>query len=253
VRWLIALTLVAAGLLVAACGDSTSSTPSPEVIETAESVARTVSFDAPISTTPQSGDEDDEPIVLDGRVFGSGQTGVILSHMRPADQTSWFPFATELADTGRFTVLTFDFRGYGDSTGDKAFDRIDTDLDAAYEFMRDSLGIEKIFFVGSSMGGTASLIAGARLDIAGVVSISSPAQFPPLDAEETVGDIRAPKLFIVSEDDVPQARAQAEFWELAKEPKQQQIYPGDAHGNALFDGDHAADLKQRIISFLESN
>lgn len=236
-----------------ACGDPTTSTPSPEVIETAESVARTVTIPAPPSTTPISGDDEMDPIVLDGRVFGSGDTGVILAHMRPSDQTSWFPFATELAETGEYTVLTFDFRGYGESTGDKQFDRIDTDLEAAFDYMRDTLQLEDVFIIGASMGGTAALIVGERLPVAGIVSISSPSQFPPLDAEATVGGITAPKLFITSKDDVPAERSQERFWELAQEPKEQVVYEGDAHGTDIFDSPNAGAFRQRLLEFLNAH
>jgi pimeloyl-ACP methyl ester carboxylesterase len=240
----------AAATLLIACGDPTSSTPSPEVVATAEAVARTVSFTAQYSTTPESDDAEKDPIVLDARVFGSGATGVILAHMRPADQSSWFPFATELAKTGDYTVLTFDFRGYGESTGEKQFDRIDTDLQAAYEYMRDVLDVDRIYLVGASMGGTASLVVASRVNVAGVISISSPGQFPPLDAVETVDDISAPKLFITAEDDVPAFRSQEDFWEAATGTKAQHIYDGDEHGTALLDGPHAADLRARLLAFL---
>jgi pimeloyl-ACP methyl ester carboxylesterase len=237
-----------------ACGDgSTTHEPSPHVVATAEAVARTVIIDAPISTTPVSGDDEEDPVVLDARVFGSGETGVILAHMRPADQSSWFPFATELAATGDFTVLTFDFRGYGESTGEQNFDRVDTDLQAAYEYMRDELALERIFLVGASMGGTASLVIAARNPVQGVVSISSPATFPPLDALDRVDEITEPKLFITAKDDVPAFRSQEELWELSHEPKQQQIYEGDAHGTALLDSPAAASLKAQVIAFLSSN
>jgi pimeloyl-ACP methyl ester carboxylesterase len=240
-------------IFAAACGDTTTGTPSPEAIETAESVARSVTIEAPPSTTPEADDPGDELVQLDGRVFGDGPRGVILSHMRTADQQSWFPFATTLAETGEYTVLTFDFRGYGESTSEKQFDRIDTDLEAAYEYMRDTLLMEDIYLIGASMGGTASLVVGARDDIAGVVSISSPAQFPPLDAVETVDEIVAPKLFISSEDDVPAMRSQELLWEAARAPKDEYVYEGDAHGTALFDTEHADDLERRLIDFLEAN
>ena len=246
--------LLVTTLLIAGCGDgSTRHEPSPEVVATAEAVSRTVIIGAPISTTPVDGDDEEEPVVLDARVFGSGETGVILAHMRPADQSSWFPFATELAATGDFTVLTFDFRGYGDSTGEQNFDRVDTDLQAAYEYMRDELKRDRIFLVGASMGGTASLIIAARNAVQGVVSISSPASFPPLNAVDSVGEITEPKLFITAKDDVPAFRSQEELWELAKEPKQQQIYEGDAHGTALLDSPAAASLKAQVIAFLSAN
>jgi fermentation-respiration switch protein FrsA (DUF1100 family) len=252
-RWILALGAPMAILAIGAgCGDPTTSTPSPEVVATAEAVARTVSITSPHSTTPEAGDDEQDPIVLDARVFGRGETGVILSHMRPADQSSWYPFATELAQTGDFTVLTFDFRGYGESTGEKQFDRIDTDLEAAYAYMRDELDIDTIYLVGASMGGTASLVVAARQPVAGVISISSPGQFPPLDAVETVDGIDAPKLFVTAEDDVPAFRSQEDFWEAAGDPKVQHVYDGDEHGTALLDGPHSADLRSRLLDFLSS-
>lgn len=239
-------------LLAAACGDSVTSEPSPEAVETAEAIARTVAIQAAYSTTPEAGHDDEEPIVLDARVFGDGPTGVILAHMRPADQSSWFPFATELAAAGGFTVLTFDFRGYGESTGEKQFDRVDTDLTAAVAYMRDELGMDRIFLVGASMGGTASLIVASRVPVAGVVSISSPAQFPPLDAEAVVGQIDAPMLFITSQDDVPAYRSQERFWEAAGGAKEQEIYEGDEHGTDIFASANGNALAARLTAFLSA-
>jgi alpha/beta superfamily hydrolase len=234
-----------------ACGETTTGTPSPEAIATAEFVARSVTIEAPASTTPES---DNEPLVqLDGRIFGDGPRAVILAHMRPSDQTSWFPFATTLAEDGSYTAVTFDFRGFGDSSGDKQFDRIDTDLTAVYAYVRDTLDKDEIFIIGASMGGTAALVVSARNGVEGVVSISSPAQFPPLDAIEYVGDIAAPKLLISSEDDVPAMRSQEELWDAARAPKDEHVYTGDAHGTNIFDSEHAGDLERRLIDFLEAN
>lgn len=247
------LLLLAVAVFAAGCGDAVTSEPSPEVVATAEAEARDIAITAPLSTTPASDDDDKAPITLDGRLFGHGEIGVILAHMRPADQTSWYPFAQMLADTGTYTAMTFDFRGYGDSTGEKQFDRIDTDLQAAYEYMRDELGIDRIFLIGASMGGTAALVVGSRVPVDGVISISSPEQFPPIDATLTVGDITAPKLFVSSKDDVPAMRAQEKFWDLAQQPKEQYLYEGSAHGTALFDGANAADLERRIMAFLGAN
>jgi len=249
----LAAVLAFAWPVLTACGDATPASPSPQAIETAESVSRPVSLPAPFSNTPESGDDEKEPIILNGRVFGSGPTGVILSHMRLGDQTAWYPFATELAGTGDYTVMTFDFRGFNDSTGDKQFDRIDTDLAAALDYMRDSLGIEKVFLIGASIGGTASLLVASRDNVAGVATVSAVGQFPPFEVVEAVAGIDEPKLFITSEDDVPQARSQEEFWEVAPRPKQEHLYEGDAHGTDLFDSPHADDLKSRLVAFLAAN
>ncbi len=241
-------------LLLSGCSDSSlGAKPSPETIATAESISRPVRILAPASTTPESGEDANLSVALNGHVFGHGDTGVILAHMRPADQTAWFPFATKLADTGRFTAMTFDFRGFGESPGDKEFDRVDTDLEAAYHYMRDTLGIEKIFLVGASMGGTASLAVGAREPVAGVVSISAPAQFEVLDVTEDVETIHAPKLFVASQDDVPAENSLRDLVDAASPPTDQHVYDGDAHGTALFDSPNAEDLTQRLVDFLTAN
>lgn len=248
--WLPLLGLLA--LVAVACSDVTTGTkPSPEAIETAESISEEVKIVAPYSSTPVPGEEEQPPVVLDGQVFGSGPTGVILAHMRPSDQSSWFPFATKLASTGEFTALTFNFRGYEGSTGDKAFDRVDTDLAAAYQFMRDVIGISKIYLVGASMGGTASLIVASEYPVEGVAAISAPAQFDSLDALLAASSIHEPKLFIASEDDVPAFHSLADFMEVAPEPKEQVVYDGNAHATDIFDGPHGPDLEQELLNFLD--
>jgi pimeloyl-ACP methyl ester carboxylesterase len=257
VRSRVWLRLAAAATFLSAlgtgCGDgNTTAEPSPEAVDTAEAVARDVRIEAPYSTTPMPEDDArDTPIVLDGRVFGDGETGVILAHMRPADQTSWFPFATRLAGTGKYTVLTFDFRGFNASTGEKEFNRVDTDLMAAVRYMRDELGIQRILLVGASMGGTAALIVAQREAVDAVISISSPAIYQDIDALEHVSRIRAPKLFVTSEDDLNAARSQEQFWAQAVEPKEQVIYPGDAHGTNLFASPVAPQFEQTMLDFLD--
>ena len=62
---------------------------------------------------------------ISGLVYGQGDIGIVLAHMRGRGQSSWAEFATQASDSG-YVVLTFDFRGYGDSTGtkDKRMDRV---------------------------------------------------------------------------------------------------------------------------------
>src|SRR5680860_883237 len=74
----------------------------------------------------------EDGVELSGYLFGSGDTVLILSHMYPADQSSWYSIARESAEKG-YAVLTFDFRGYGRSGGSKDIEHIDLDLRAALE------------------------------------------------------------------------------------------------------------------------
>ena len=52
-------------------------------------------------------------VQLSGRLFGpdSARTGIVLAHMLPADESSWYEFAIFLSQRG-YKALTFDFRGY---------------------------------------------------------------------------------------------------------------------------------------------
>lgn len=195
--------------------------------------------------------ESGDGIVLNGTLFGAEHgTLVILSHMRQNDQTGWFPFAEELTDHG-YAALTLNFRGYGASEGDQDFSKLDEDLAAAVRYMR-SLGRQRIFLIGASMGGTAALVVASReSDISGVVAISAPSEFEEQDALAAVPQISAPKLFITSEDDTAAMLALNDLFGAAGEPKESEVYTGNAHGTNLFDSEHADALRERVLAFLE--
>ncbi len=191
-------------------------------------------------------------IALTGRLFG-GENGtlVILSHMRQNDETAWFPFAEELAGKG-YAALTFNFRGYDGSGGQQDYDKLDEDLEAVVNYVRGT-GKERIFLVGASMGATTSLVVGENEYVAGIVAVSPPAQFDSQDALKAVPNVTAPKLFIASEEDAP-ALDFNDLIAAAAEPKEEQVYPGNAHGTDLFDrsrNPEAALVGERILSFLQ--
>ena len=122
------------GLILAACGGGEKEAhPTPD-----SGVSQAMSF--------QTADG----VTIRGHLFGDGEKLVILAHMRPSDQTSWFGFADELTKAG-YSALTFDFRGYGESEGSQELEKIDLDVEAAIETMRDK-GYGSIYLVGASMG-----------------------------------------------------------------------------------------------------
>lgn len=191
-------------------------------------------------------------ITLTGRLFG-GQSDsiVILSHMRQNDETAWWPFAERLALHG-YAALTFNFRGYDSSGGDQDYDKLDDDLAAVIGYVRARQLYSKIFLVGASMGATTSLVVAKEEKVAGVVAVSPPAQFDNQDALRTVAAVTAPKLFIASEEDAP-ALGFDELYSAAAEPKEEQMYPGNAHGTDLFNSSKNASwasVEERILSFL---
>ncbi|MCH8993513.1 MAG: alpha/beta fold hydrolase [Chloroflexi bacterium] len=189
-------------------------------------------------------------IVLNGRLFGAeNETLVVLSHMRPSDQTAWFPFAEELAENG-YAALTLNFRGYGASQGDQDFDKLADDLSATVSYMRQR-GWGDVFLIGASMGGTTSLVLAAEEGVRGVVALSAPAVFESQDALSAVPAITAPKLFIASEEDTAAMASLDELLAAASEPKESEIYPGGAHGTNLFQSEHDTAVRQRILQFLQ--
>lgn len=199
----------------------------------------------------------EDSIELNGNVFGQGKKWVILSHMYPTDQTSWFDFARDLAQKG-YIALTFDFRGYGKSKGDKEdIPNIDKDLRAAISFVR-KYDYEKLFLIGASMGGTVSIVVAAEdTAIGGVVSLASPDKMGnDFDALSVVSKLKMPKIFISAKGDDYHADSANRLYENAVEPKAIEIIENSKeHGTFIFENEpeNAQILKDLIINFLNGN
>ncbi len=196
-------------------------------------------------------------VALAGRLFGEGTVGVVLAHMRPADQSSWFPFAARLAQEG-YLALTFNFRGYcpggdaGCSEGEPALGLIWQDVEAAVSFLR-SRGAQRVALVGASMGGTAALVVAARQGpgIAAVVTLSAPESIDGLVAgPDVLQQIPAAKLFVAGEFDTTAAEAARRFYEAAGQPKRLEIVPSEDHGTDLLSGNQGEVVRNLVLSYL---
>lgn len=190
-------------------------------------------------------------VKLKGYLFGAGDKGVVLAHMFSTDQKSWRSFAEGLADKG-YVALTFDFRGYGESSGRKEISVIDRDVLAAIRFLKGR-GLKKVYIIGASMGGMAAIKAAAKEPVAGVVTLGSPLAFQGLDAGADVAKVKAPKLFIASEKDPYNGQSAKTFYQRAGGIKEILIFPSEAHGTFLFDTPHASALKSAMVKFIEKN
>jgi alpha/beta superfamily hydrolase len=192
----------------------------------------------------------EDGIELNGNIIGSGTKWIILSHMYPTDQTSWFDFAEILKEDG-YSVLTYDFRGYGKSDGTQDVSQIVIDLRAAVAFVKQ-YEPEVLYLMGASMGGTASLVVAAEERIDGVISFSGPGEFEGVSATDVVGDIVAAKLFIASQGDGNAAQVATEMYDKSMEPKQIEILEGSSHGTFIFEEEpeNAEIVKDIILFFL---
>ncbi len=183
---------------------------------------------------------------LAGRLFGpqDATAGVVLAHMLPADQSSWYEFADRLGAEG-YRVLTFDLRGYcpggdaGCSEGTKEPSAAWEDVAAARAFLRKQ-GPSRLALVGASLGGTASLVSASRdpEGIVGVATLSAPVSIDGLVADpDVMAAVGAAKLFLAGYDDPNGAAASAQtLYDESLQPKQLEVLTTADHGTDLLSG-----------------
>lgn len=213
--------------------------------------------------TPPAGSEavtftSADGVVLQGRLFGEGAVGVVLSHMLPADQTSWWDFAAALAGEG-YLVLTYNFRGYcpgadaGCSEGEREISAIWQDVLGAIDLVR-SRGAATVMLAGASMGGTASLVAAAQegVYVDAVVGLSAPVEIDGLVADANVlTRVSAAKLFVAGTGDTSAADAAQKLYASSPPPKRVEILTTDAHGTDMLTSNQAGILRTLILDYLE--
>lgn len=198
-------------------------------------------------------------VQLAGRLFGPADAtaGIVLAHMMPADQSSWFDFADLLGGQG-YRVLTFDFRGYcpggdaGCSGGKKDVAKIWQDVEGAVGLLR-SEGVRRIGLVGASMGGTASLVVASQAGqgIDAVVTLSAPDSIEGLIAgPDVVQTVSAAKLFLAGNGDASAAQTAQAFYDETIQPKRVEILTTNDHGTDLLQGNQGEIATKMILDWL---
>ena len=264
---LLCAVLALSAIFIVACSDDEPSTTTSWSVD---QPATTAEVQQPTTVSQSTGTSvyqavtfvTEDGLTLSGRLYNpavggesywTAGSGVVLSHMYPADQTSWDDVAEYLAANG-LSVLTFDFRGYGDSEGSKDIAQIDLDVAAAVQFLSGT-GVHEVVLVGASMGGTASLNAAAELQalsslrMAGVITLSAPVEFMGLSAAEAVPQLVVPMLFVSAEQDEGASGAR-DLEQLSGGAGELEILPGSGHGTQLFDGSSAEQVWDLMLDFL---
>ena len=236
----IALSIVLILSALPACSSSIESpTNSEKFVQLADDIGESGATETVRFRTEDSED-------LWGSIFGDGEIAVILSHMRGRNQTSWFPFA-RLASTSGYKVMTFDFRGYGKSTGTRDT-RMDRDLEAAVAYVR-AKGAKQVILIGASMGGTAAIEIAAEIDVQGVAALSPPTSFGRINALGAVSSMLIPLLLIVAENDPPFTSSAREI-ETAAAATQFLELPGQEHGTNLYSA-HIDQVSGILLDFID--
>ena len=201
---------------------------------------------------------------LEGRLFGRGRIGVVLSHMGRGgdDQSDWFSLASVLAERG-YLVLTYNRRGVcpggeeGCSSGKDDLPEHWKDVLGALRFVRD-VGARTVFTGGASIGAMATFYAAQQpgIDVDGViwvagVDIGSGYLFQRAD----VSGVAGPKLFISARDDSYGGAYSARLmYRWSVPPRELELVRSNLHGTDMVLEDPAgagAEVTDAILRFIE--
>jgi hypothetical protein len=137
-------------------------------------------------------------------------------------------------------LVTFDYRGYGESEGTPTEAGVYLDADAAYAFLRDSLRVpaERIVIFGHSLGSAVAVHLASRVPARGLILEGAFSSGPDIarriywflpvrlvmrsrfDSEAKIPRVRGPKLFLhARQDEVIPFELGRRLYERTPEPK----------------------------------
>jgi fermentation-respiration switch protein FrsA (DUF1100 family) len=150
-------------------------------------------------------------------------------------------------------ILAFDYRGYGESEGTPGEAGLYRDAEAAYRYLRDSLGVtpERIILFGHSLGSAVAVELAGKVPAAGLIldgALNSGVQrgqelYPYLpvrwlarnrfESDRKIGRLTLPKLFLHARGDqvVPIAHGEQLF--AAAPPPKRFVALAGGHGDAF--------------------
>jgi fermentation-respiration switch protein FrsA (DUF1100 family) len=181
---------------------------------------------------------------------------ILYSHGNAEDVGLLLPLLKEIRNFG-FSVLAYDYQGYGTSTGSPTEERAYQDADAAYQYLTQQFRIPpaQIIALGRSLGGAVAVDLASRQPLGGLIVESSflsayrvMTQIPllPLDKFRSavkLKKVRCPVLVIHGTvDEVIPFRHGQTLFRLAPEPKQHYWVVGAGHNN-LFE---VADIQYAV-------
>lgn len=267
--------IISLAIFLAACGSPAANSsakntsvsnaaPSPSTVPEFQAKAETVTIDTP------------DGAKLIGSFYNPqkpNSPALLLIHVWTANRHTYDEFAERMNGQG-YAVLSFDGRGFGESTKKADGSEIKVDLDkgidpklllsdanAAVEFLSKQANVDanKIGIVGASYGSSVAIMYAAdHPKIAAVVLLSPGINY--FDNLPTVPAIKKygtrPILLVAAEDDKESAADVHKLKEASGGPNAEvTVYADGGHGTAIFahkDADHnaahpLADLMQKFL------
>ena len=182
----------------------------------------------------------EDGVALCGYVLGEGNKGVAIAHAKGWMLKSCLPFGERLADEG-YQVILWEFRNtYPSGNADEKSEELwNLDVLAAVQVLRER-GVDEVFCMGASYGGSATAVAAVEIpELVGVAILSSPANVSDIDPIGAMRRITVPAFFAVSIEDfqgapgVYQKEVETLYEACASTQKEIHILEGTAHGTDL--------------------
>ena len=192
---------------------------------------------APMASPVGGGASIGEPELLTGPperlVWVGGPHAVVLLHQSNLNMRSWTRQAEAIATAG-YTVVAIQ------NTGPNG-------LRIAIDDLRTGCGIMTVTVVGASVGG---LIAQEALR-------TDPAAFDSVVVLSSSVDVallgEIPKLFVGTEGEITSFDPVTQAETSAGEDNTAVLYPGDAHGQEIFDTEYGPDLLSTLLDWLAAH
>lgn len=191
---------------------------------------------------------------------------ILFSHGNAEDIGQNRVFFEMLRDNG-FSVLAYDYRGYGQSDGSPSEKNTYEDIEAAYGYLTGRLKIspDSIIVLGRSVGAGPSLYLATKEKFAGLI-LESPftsafrivtrvgiLPFDKFDNLSRIAKVDCPVLVMHGEaDNIVLAWHGKKIYETAKPPKMQLWVEGASHNDLLWKaGDRYWEAMEKFVSLIE--
>ncbi len=189
---------------------------------------------------------------------------ILFSHGNMEDLGNVVPFMQRFHEQG-FSVLMYDYRGYGTSEGTPSTRHVKEDVSAAYRWLVETKGIdpERIIAQGRSLGGGVAVWLAATHRVGGLVSEISFASvfrvktrwkilpWDKFDSLRSIRKVRCPVLVIHgTRDEVIPFRHAEKVFRAAPEPKSHLWIEGGRHRDYVYLAEDK--YLESILRFAES-
>jgi pyridoxine 5-phosphate synthase len=180
--------------------------------------------------------------------------GVVLVHMLSRDKTDWRGLPDRIRDAG-ITVLTFDLRGHGGSSGSAGeLPAMIQDVRAAARWLASRAGVrpDALAIVGASLGASLALHAAQELPAVRAIGLLSPSlDYRGLRTDTALVRRLGPRsLWLGASADDPLAlRTLRDFAAESSGPREQMVSNAAAHGTMLLDRD--GEVGRALVDWLK--